>query len=186
MIINVDKLRDELVKYNTFINKYEDIFLKLYGELNSASVYWNDGRSISFFEHVDKEKDKIKNVISELNGIFDFYSYIVENYEKIGNKIRFDLSVKDSIIDKYNIYINKVEEIIRCYNNLDLSFCPQEASLINDEKNKFLTIRDVVINSKNNVEKIFFEIERIEKEIGLMVSRINIDFIKETDISLFF
>ena len=185
MIVHVDKIKVELDKYNNLINKYENAYLNLYHELNSASLYWNDGHSAKFFDNVEVEKNKVSNGILELKSVRDIYFYIVESYEKLGNRISFDLKYQDSIISSFNKYIDKLDEIINLYNNLDLTFCAEEANLLKTELEKLGHMKYSVTAIKNKVRKIFLQIEEIEKEVKFRISKIDIEIIKKKEINDF-
>ena len=185
MIVHVDKIRVELDKYNNLITKYENAYLNLYHELNSASLYWNDGNSPKFFENVDSEKNKVSNSILELKSVRDVYFYIAESYEKLGNRISFDLKYQDSIINKFNLYIDKLDKIITLYNELDLTFCAEEANLLRTELDKLDHMKYSVTALKEKVRKIFMQIEEIEKEVHSRLSKIDIEIIKKKEINEF-
>lgn len=184
-MVNVDELKTNLIKYNSLIENYQSIYDNLYNEISSASFFWNDEHASSFFENINVEKIKVGNVISELNSVKNVYSYIVSNYEKIGNKIVFDLDLRNEIMEKFDNYINKIIKIIKYYDSLDLSFCVQESKFITSEKNKLVVMKNVVFNLKEKIMKIFDDIEEIEKQVNLMISKINIGVIKESEIDNF-
>ena len=179
MVVHVDKVRVELDKYNNLINKYENAYLNLYHELRNASIYWNDGNSINYFDNIDLEKNKISNGILELKSVRDIYFFIAESYEKIGNRIFFDLKYQDVIINKFNMYINKLNKIINLYKNLDLSFCAEEAILLCSELDKLDHMKVSVVAVKEKVRSIFVQIEEIEKEVRLRISKIDIEILKK-------
>ena len=91
----------------------------------------------SFFDSLKYEKMHVDETIQEMKKVHDIYRYLYEKYIEIGNEIKYELTSKDSIIIALNNYINRFDVIIRKYNSLDLSFCP-ESIIIEQQKNNLL------------------------------------------------
>ena len=185
MIIDVNNIKDEIVKLNGLVDKYEENYLNLYNEINNASSYWNDLISVKFFDSCKIEKIETKTALDEIKSIIDVYDYILEKYQEIGNKIKCEIKDKSIIISNFNNYIVKLDDLIREYNLLDYNFDHKISSILNDQLYKLKNNRKILNSIKNEVKDIFDNIETIEKEINLRLSKINIEIIKETDISTF-
>lgn len=185
MNINVEKIKFDLRKYNSLLEKFEECHINFYNKINSLTSLWSDGNSSLFYDSVNVEKNDVSGVISDLKRISDVYSYIVDSYDKFGKKISYDLSIKNSVIDTFNVYLNKLDQIINSYSSLDLSFCPNEAGLLISQKQKFINVRKSIVDYMNDIINLFDEIELIENQVRVSISHIDINLIKETDISQF-
>ena len=185
MEINVSNLKSEINRYNKIINDYEENILNLYNELFQTQTYWQDGNSIKFINTLELEKRQTNNKIAELKSISDILKYITTEYEKIGNKIAFDLSTKNLIDTYFNNYISKIDNIIKKYNSLDISFCPNEAIVLKDERNKLQAIKSDVLDIKQKINKTFKQLEEIETQIKNKLEKINIEYITENSVSDF-
>ena len=185
MIIDVNNIKDEIVKLNDLLDKYEDNYLNLYNEINNASSYWNDLISVKFFDSCKIEKIETKTTLEEIKSIIDIYNYILEKYQEIGKKIKFEIKNRDIVINGFNNYIIKVDDLIREYNSINFNCNIKISNMLNDQLYKLKNNRKILNNIKDKVKDIFDNIEEIEKEINLRLSKINIDIIKEIDISIF-
>ncbi len=185
MEINIEKLKNEIEQYNKIIDNYENLYLNLYNELSNCTFYWQDEKSISFFDSIAKEKLEIKNAINELNGLCSIYDYIIKKYNIIGNKISFDLNKKDKIISKINNFIDKTHTIYNKYNSINLSHYPSEARYLYIQMNKLKEVENDLIKLKNTINNIFISIEEIEKEVNLKIETLSVKTIKENAVKLY-
>lgn len=185
MEINVDKLKNELSKLNKLVEEYEDVYLNMYNELLHASSNWQDECSLRFFENVKLEKTKVKITLDETKEIRDIYTYLIDKYEDVGNKIHVILNNKDKINNKFNNYVNKIDDLIRNYKNLDTSFCSYERKMLANEQRKIVDMRNKTVEIKEKYSQIFQEIDEIEKETAQKLSKINIEILKQSNISTY-
>ena len=121
---------------------------------------------------------QVDETIQEMKKVHDIYRYLYEKYIEIGNEIKYELTSKDSIIIALNNYINRFDVIIRKYNSLDLSFCP-ESIIIEQQKNNLLHTKNLLIETKNNINNTFQNIDNIEKYVKDKINEINITIINE-------
>lgn len=131
-----------------------------------------------FFDSLKYEKMHVDETIQEMKKVHDIYRYLYEKYIEIGNEIKYELTSKDSIIIALNNYINRFDVIIRKYNSLDLSFCP-ESIIIEQQKNNLLHTKNLLIETKNNINNTFQNIDNIEKYVKDKINEINITIINE-------
>lgn len=185
MEINVEKVKIELDKYNRLLEDYEDVYLRLYHELNFSSSYWNDENSIKFFEKIKSDKNKNYLCILELKEIKKIYNYIVTSYESIGKKIFFDLKKKNSLYDKFDNFIVTLDKIIKLYEELDYENLTEEKIIIEEELKEIQKIKPKILLIKENVMDLFEQLEEIEKNIHYRLSKIKIEILKIEDISDF-
>ena len=182
-VLALEKERERLIKS---IESFFDNILNIYNELNWASGYWNDFHARLFFTNVNSEKIKLNNTYSELKTLNDVYTSLINQYKRIGNKIRVNLEGKDKVIAKFNEFRENINELIVLYNDLDLSFCTSTiANKLIKQKQDLLNIKEDLIQDKEKIKDIFEKIEEIEKDVNLKLSKINIEVIKEADINEF-
>ena len=60
--------------------------------------------------------------------------------------------------------------------------CEYEEKILVQQKEKIINMKKNVEYLKEKYKRILLEIEEIEKEIGVKISKIKIEIIKETDI----
>lgn len=187
MEINVLALEKENERLTKSIDSFYDNVLNIYNELNWASGCWNDFHAGLFFTNVNSEKIKINNTYNELKSLNDVYTYLIEQYKSIGNKIKVNLEGKDRVINKFNNYREKINELLTLYNNMDLGFCSGStlANKIYKQKQELLKIKEKLIQDKEKIKDIFEKIEEIEKDVNLKLSKIDIEVIKQADINEF-
>ena len=182
MTVDVKQLKEEIKTYNDLIEEYEGNYLNYYNVLSSFSFYWKDNHAKKFYDSLPREKLNCKNLISELKSIQEVYKYISYKYSEFGDHISINLKNKDYVLRKFDTYLEKADRIIHKYSNLDLSFCPTEASLIRKERDSILTCKNSIKEKKDSVRDCFNKIENIEKEVRYRINRISTVSIRETDI----
>ncbi len=185
MQVHVANMKTQLISLNKLLTTYEEDLRNFYNELNTSSSYWQDTHADKFFNNVKGEHLKSTNTQNELRSIEKVYKHLIESYETLGDKIFFDFDHKDSCLEKINTFIEKMRSIIGAYNSLDTSFCGSEATILEQEKQKMMKDVKMITKMKENLQKVFREIEEIEKNIQLQLSKISIELIKETDIEEF-
>ena len=185
MDVNIENLKENIKELNLFIEEYESNSRNLYNELSNCSIFWQDNKSTMFFEKVNIEKIAINESINEIKEIYKIYTYILNKYSQIGNKIKFDIKLKNEIITKCDKYINYINDIKYDLRNLDYEFDYTIANKIYNEINKLGYIINDLTELKKNIKKHFELFEEIEKEVNLKISKIKIDVLKLTEINNF-
>ena len=120
----------------------------------------------------------VDETIKEMKKVHDIYIYLYEKYIEMGNEIKCELTSKDSIIIALSDYINKFDVIIKKYNALDLEFCP-ESIIIDQQKSNLLHTKNLLVETKNNINDAFQNIDNIEKYVKDKINEINISIINE-------
>ena len=182
MKINVKNLKLEVNNLKKIIEEYDDIYLNLYNEFSLSSFLWNDTNSKKFYKDLDVEKIRVQDTINEMYSINNIYKYIINQYEKIGNNIYYDLSNKNIILSDIKKYQQRLNVIINKYNNLDTSSCPQISNYIIKEKTIIKESLNLTNTVYKNINILYKKLEELDKEIKLRVSKIDISYIKENDI----
>ena len=118
----------------------------------------------------------VDETIKEMKKVHDVYIYLYEKYIEMGNEIKCELTSKDSIIIALSDYINKFDVIIKKYNALDLGFCP-ESIIIDQQKSNLLHTKNLLVETKNNINDAFQNIDNIEKYVKDKINEINIAII---------
>ena len=185
MKIDVSKLKEDITTFQNLLKEYEENYLNYYHELSSASFFWQDSHADSFFKNVNLEKLKVESFYEELSVLSQIYQFLIAEYQNFGNVIQFDLNERDTVISKFNLYFEKIEDIIRCYQDLDLSFC-------HDLRNKIRKEELTLIEKKKQMESIFnkwkeysYKIEEIEKQVNQNLSKLEIEVLQEKEITEF-
>ena len=185
MKININNLKTEIIKLNTLIEEYEEIYLNLYNEISSCSLYWTDETSNKFFDNLNIEKLKVKNTITEMTDIKDIYEEVIRKYEIIGNKLEINPKKKNQILTKFNNYLDNMYELLDLYRELNLDFCQTEATKIYSHMDIIIEVTNNVVELKEKIKKQYEYIEEIEKTINLKISKIKIEYLTETDANKF-
>lgn len=181
MFIKVNSLKTEFNQLNKLIESYNLTVLNLYNELSYSNNYWQDGHSLLFYDNARIEKQNNLKIVSELIEIKDVYSFLISNYEVLGNHIKCELPNKYAVLNKIDAYINKIKEIIASYNGLDLSFCPAEAGMISSQVNGLNNELKRINDVRAKISGYYSKIEDIERTVNLNISKIDISYLKESD-----
>ncbi len=180
MEINISNLIEKKDKLTKKINEYEQTNLDYYNEISNVKTHWNTKKGKDFSSDVDEERKEIALVINNLKDIRDLYSYIIDKYKSYGDKILFDTTDENKIIDNINNYNNKIAEIIKLYDGIIAQYnngaIVEERRIIN---NCIKQMNDI----KNNTIEKLSDFENIEKDIRAKINKIELEYIKETDIS---
>lgn len=185
MNINIEKLKISLSELNKLIEDYEKIYYSLYNELSNCSGFWQDNNATLFFEDVNIEKLSVERAIIEFKEIADLYNYLVNKYIEFGNKIKFDLKLKDEILVKFDRYLGRIYDILDEFRRLDFEFYNNIRGNIYSDIDKLMDVSNILVSLKSDVKKKFNKFEEIEKEVSLRISKINVEILKENDISQF-
>lgn len=185
MRIDVNNLKNELDYFCGLLSELEENCLYFYNDISSFSFYWNDDRATHFMDDIKKEKSIFLAVSDDLSNIKKVYQYMVSSYGKIAKYIDVDLEKKTKIYTKYNNRIAYLNNIIRKFNNLDLSFCPELSYSILHQRDKLVNTRDKLIDSRNAINKYFNEIEKINNEVKQKSGKLSATIFNVTDISAF-
>ncbi len=178
MQIKTSEIINEIQNLKNIIDKYENIKNNLFNQLEKCSDFWNDGKSVLFFDSLKYERVHVDETIKEMKKVHDIYIYLYEKYIEMGNEIKCELTSKDSIIIALSDYINKFDVIIKKYNALDLEFCP-ESIIIDQQKSNLLHTKNLLVETKNNINDAFQNIDNIEKYVKDKINEINISIINE-------
>ena len=180
MEIKVSKIKEELNNLNNLIEEYELNYLNLYNIVNDMSHHWQDYYANLFFKDIELKKIEVRNTIDEITNIKNLYYYLVLKYENIGENIKFDLSMRSSVLNSIDNCLNKYQNIINSYNSLDLSFCGGYS--INSEVSTMINAKNKLAHYREKLKNMLDYIEEIEREIALKISGINIEELKELEI----
>ena len=176
--VNVTKLKEEIAKYNSLLDSYQENYLNLYHEITNSKLYWSDPHAINFFDDKDLEKNRIDVSFEELKSIKEVYNLIINSYEKIGNFIEFNIANRDNILSKLNTYTNKLNRIMNSYNDLDYSFADSGIkSSINSQKSYIKEMIDNANILKNSIKTLLNNIVDNENKIRSAISNINVEIL---------
>ena len=174
--VNVLDLKNEIAKFNSLIDTYQENYLNLYNEIKNSNIYWLGTKATRFYIAKEEEKLKIDITFEELNSIKDIYSYIVSRYGKLGDNIKFNLNNRDELLSKTNTYINKLKRVLSIYQRLDYSYASY--SVKNNIYGQMNNIRIMISNAtklRDNIKRIVNEILESENKIRRMINQIQIN-----------
>lgn len=184
MQVNTKVLKLELNKLQKNISNYEEDLDNYYHELLNVSNFWHDPHEEKFSREVKLEKVKLETSLKEVKNIKDVYKYMINEYEKLGARITYDLSYKNTIIKACDNFRRKLKQIITKYENLNLSMIDEKSRILN-ELYKLKRVLNDVEEIKEKVKKVFDKIEDIESTIRIRLNRLDIELIRETDVREF-
>lgn len=170
--VNVVEIEKDLIRLNKLLNEYETTYQTLFNELNSSSFFWKDGYSEKFMQVLPKERAKITSNYANMVDLRNIYSYIMEQYGSIGDKIAINEDYRGNILEKFNKLISELSSIISQYNHLNTSFCPTERTIINSEKSRWTKVYNQLNAEKEIIKELFDKIEKIEFQIITKLSKI--------------
>lgn len=185
MKIDVSKLREDITTFQKLLKEYEENYLNYYHELSSASFFWHDTKADAFLKSIDLEKLKIENFYEELSSLSQIYQFLIAEYKKFGNVIQFDLNMQDSVVSKFNLYFEKMDDIIRCYQKLDLSFCHDLYDKIRKEELNLIENKKLMESIFNKWKDYSYKIAEIEKQVNQNLSKLEIEVLQETEVTEF-
>lgn len=183
--VDVLKIKNKFGELSKLLEIYQENYLNMYHqiELSDQDELWYDPHARSFFDDKVIEKSNIEDSYSELNEVYDLINNIIVMYSNIGGVVEFDLSYKNSILSKFNIYKNKLNRVLNSYNNLDYSFASSEIiSAIDDQERSIrdqIRLCDIL---KDNIINIIDSINIYERDISKMIKRIFIKKIQTIDV----
>lgn len=178
--IDIINLKNELNKLNSLFDTYQENYLNFYNEIKNSSVYWQDVHSTKFFKDKEVEKQKLDISFDELNSLKSVYNIIIQEYEKFGNYISFDLTYREELLSDVNVYINKVTRISNLYSSLNYSFASSSIRVSLGEQHK--TINKLIKDAqtlKERLKNIMNEIDEIERKIQSKISNISISVLPD-------
>ena len=176
MQIKVNNLKTDLEKLNNLINTYYDDTLNMYNELSYSSNYWEDNKAIKYYDNIKKEKIANFQFIEELEDLKQVYQIMIERYEKIGNNIKCNLKNRYNVLNYFDKYLNKISKIVRLYRSIS------DRSLV---ENHIVTLQNnysKILSTRKKIAQKFNEIENIEKEIKRLIDKVDVTYLKESEI----
>ncbi len=179
MEIKLEKLEVENDKLKQLLNEYENDYLNIYNELELNSSIWEGEEANEFNNKVETDKTKVKNTYEELKKLDDVYNCLINEYQSIGQNIFFDMDKKDELNAFFEKTLASIVSVIDYYDIIDTSFCPAEASIINQQKSEIKQIEKDIFKIKQDTKSTFEKIDKIERTIDSRLSSIDIEYIKE-------
>lgn len=175
MHIKVLNLKNELLNFNNLLKKYENNVINLYYILDKSFEYWKDAFSSYYYDDFCDKKNRTFGIIEDVKFLRNMYIYIEENYSQFGKEIDFNLNKKNEMIELFKNLTENTIKLADSYNNLNLSFIPDEYNEIIDQKNDTLITKNMLNNIKDKYIDNFNLIENIEKNVLHKASKYSID-----------
>ena len=183
--IDVNQIKESVEELDYSIEKYEEYSMSIMQEVRNIEFSWHDDHSTSFFEKITVHRQEIMRFISDLNKTKESYNNISNEINKVISPIKniyFNPAYKDIILNNYKNNINNLKNIKQRINNLYTSFCSygERLSISRVALNLDTTIKKLE-NSKNNVDKMFTNLNSLEQRIGNILQKLQIDKISLFD-----
>lgn len=177
--IDVNKLSVLYSKMISLLNNYEKLYCLFYREINNVESYWHNCYANAFFNNINNEKKENDYFYEEFKSICDLYNYIIKEYLKIGNKIEFNAENQDSVFDKFNNYINFIDDIIEKYNRLSDTTVFNLNENLNKEKIQLIDVKKKLSDIRLSNKELSGIINENEKKIKLKISNVDIKMISK-------
>ena len=177
MFVDIEGLEEKIFKLNLLINKYEELFLNMYNLFDESSLFWNSKKSLEFYKNVEQEKNNISIFIGDLKSYNQIYSFLINKYKPIGNKIFFDFSYEKEVLTIINNIINKYDSIIINLNSLGPEYL--------DVKEKVQINKKIIDDYRKRLINILNKIKSVNDDICHKLSDLEIEYIQENSIQQF-
>ena len=184
MKINLQLLREKTNNINKLIEDYEELNLNYYNKIKEIEHYWNNQKAKQLLSTIEEEKKEVTKEINNLKEISTIYDFIYNKYNNIGKNISVNIDEKEKMLAKVNKCIEKIKYVMTLYKNIDTTnYKIEQITIINSHNKKLAEQLKKMNDIKEKLNKSIKDIEEIETSIKNKISRINIEIIKETDIS---
>ena len=147
MKINVQEIKDNIKKLDTYVGNYEEDYLNQNYCLLDIEKNWIGNKSKLFLDKVQDEQIKIANNIIEIKNIISIYNYIVYEYSLLGKKVVYNFNTIDKVNEYFNNYIDLLNQILNLYNNIPVKY----QNLIEEQKKYFNDCVEIILNVKQKV-----------------------------------
>lgn len=174
MRINTLNIKDNITELNALIDSYKDLYLNMYKEFSNCSTYWTDPNAVAYFKQIELEKRKVNTAYVNLTSLRNLYQFIVDSYSSIGKIIECDLNYKESVIKSLENYNEKLSNIIKLYDSLNLNGFDDIASSIEAEREKLSSNYTASTTYLNKLKKVYSKIEQLELEIGARIAKLRV------------
>lgn len=163
--VNIKELSENINNLNLLIDEYDEIQLNLFNELDNSCISWQDGNSLLFNDYIYLDKQETVLFVEHLRQKKEVFDYICERYNDIGKKISCNLNSRTTVENMINNCYNQVNSILREFNKIDNNIDYKEMLLINQQKNKLISIRNQLYQVKKDTINMYDKIEKIEEDI---------------------
>lgn len=182
MEIYVVQLKEKVNKWNSLLEKQEELHNNIYYVMASFSSLWQDPIATKFIDQMQQNKVEEKQFLDILKEEKNIYDHFIEQYEKIGKKIRIELEEKAAMLSKMNAYLEELRALKAQYKALDISFLDGERKILKKEEEQVNACITQVELAKNRIKEKIDTIEEIEKTMFHDLAGIHVPIIKENDL----
>ena len=185
MWVNTIELSNYVKILNNLIDKYEEEYLNYYNEMNKSSFFWNDEKAMRFYSDINIEKLKIITNHNELLSLNKIYTNIINSYQQLGKIVSFDLKNKNIVLDLLNKCNEDIKNIISSNNNVSVGSAPEISGIISSNSSILNNLQNELQDYKMKTREAFNKIEEIEREITSAISSLNLEYVKERDLTIY-
>ena len=182
MIVNVQEIEIKKDKIKKNISDYYSNFLNYYNELSIIESNWHDGNSLPFFEAIEETKKVGKSVYQSVKQLIKIYSFIVTEYQKMGDKIEYDLDNSDRVIYKIEELDAKLDDILKQYFDLQMSNINVEfKDIIYRQEERIKRVKEQLGDVKDKNKELSVIIEEINAKVKSKLSKIDIVIVQDEE-----
>ena len=183
-IININSLSKNNNILSNLLNEYELVKDNLFNQIKNCLIDWHDENSIAFEEKIISEKQKTNQFISNVREYENINNYVIDKYSKLFKNIKYDQIKYEKYIYAFNSSINKVEELINIYSQINITSECVEYDRIIYLKNKIFQIKNRLQDAKNKVVEFVKKIKEIEIELKNKINKIELVKVNDFDFSI--
>lgn len=179
MKVNTKQINSNLETLMNNISEWQLNSLNFFAQLLNMSIYWQGGKTESFFSIVENQKAKTNLLFDGLNSIHDTFLLIVNKYYSKGDNIYFNEDNINKIQDTMKLNISNFTSISTTLNYLDYSFCNEEIEYLGKQKVENARLNNKILDMYNKYHSFYELILSSEEEIFNSINKIEITTIEE-------
>ena len=128
MQIKTSEIINEIQNLKNIIDKYENIKNNLFNQLEKCSDFWNDGKSVLFFDSLKYERVHVDETIKEMKKVHDVYIYLYEKYIEMAS-----YKVVESTSDKISYLVKSRYGELGCSTSCKYEYKEHKFTLVNED-----------------------------------------------------
>lgn len=182
MEIDINLLEEKLNILSKIEEKYQENYLNYYNEFNKLNNWWTTTKGVYFLENIRNEKRLVGLYLDYFKDIKNIYKYLVIECKKVGKNILLDLNKRDEIKRYYNLYLDKINNLIEKAN--DIMIRDNNSKVYDSIYNNLLRLNNISKNLSEILQKfdnVSSEIDNILLNVENKIGKVDIEVIKLTD-----
>ena len=168
-------LNDIVKNYQDVLKQIDENNALIFENFNDLEKHWKDERFINFKSSVLSEKKRIINLQDDISKQISIYSMLINEYKKLGRRIKCNLEKKDYLDNKLNGIVNIVSNIVNEYNDLGDTSYYNSSYIIENQKYEFNKILETLKILKNVINNKFDQVKKIESTVEDRLKSLSIE-----------